>query len=240
MARTSRPDDISAWEPYTILFESAGPGTHAPQIIALDEGYVACVLFTKYEKRTAVYLYNPDSQTWSVPHIIGKGYESKRACAVFDPGSRRLHVVYTDSVGDARHRTLSAPYGSGDWSPSLDEPGNLVAEKAGANRGDDDLSLSADLSKNPASLALVHRAPDLRLHLKYYDGEKWSPKDVKIGLQDPEWLCDEASAVVDFTHGLGFVYWCQWKDAKVREENNAIGQLRFCLIRNVAALFVGK
>jgi len=240
VARTSRPGDISDWETYTILFKSAGPGTHAPQIVALDEGYIACVLFTKYEKRTAVYPYDPGSQAWGEPHIIGKGYESKRACAVFDPGSRRLHVVYTDSVGDARHRALSAPYGSGDWSPSLDEQGNLVAEKAGANRGDDDLSLSANLSENPASLALVHRGPDLRLHLKYYDGERWSPKDVKIGLQDPDWNCDEASVVVNFSHGLGFVYWCQWKDAKVREQNNAIGQLRFCLIEDVAALFMDE
>ena len=240
VSRTSRPDDITSWEPYTILFESAGPGTHAPQIISLDEGRVACVLFTKYEQRTAVYLYDPDSQTWGEPHIIGKGYQSKRACAVFDPGSRRLHVVYTDAVGDARHRALAAPYSPESWSPPLDKQGNLVAEKAGANKGDDDLSLSANLSRNPAPLALVHRGPDLRLHLRYYDGENWSPKDVNIGLQDPVWNCDEASAVVDFSHGLGFVYWCQWKDAKIREQKNGIGQLRFCLVRDVAVLFADE
>ena len=72
------------------------------------------------------------------------------------------------------------------------------------------------------------------------DGERRPLKDVKIGLQDPDWLCDEASAVVDFSHGLGFIYWYQWKDAKVREEKDAIGQLRFCLIKDVAALFVDK
>jgi len=237
VARSTRPDDISEWETHTVLFESAGPGTHAPQIIALDGGRMACVLFTKHEKRTAVYLYDPDSRTWGEPHIIGEGYESKRACAVFDPGSRRLHVVYTDSVGDVRHRALVAPYSSENWSPSLDKPGNLVAEKAGANKGDDDLSLSADLSENPATLALVHRGPDLHLHLKYYDGERWSAKDVKIGLQAPEWICDEASAVADSSHGLGFVYWCQWKDPEVRKQKNAIGQMRFCLIKDVAALF---
>ena len=237
VARTSRPDDITAWEPHHVLFESAGPGTHAPQIIALDEGRVACVLFVKHEKMTALFLYDPDSRGWGEPHVIGRGYESKRACAVFDPGARRLHVVYTDAKGDARHRALSAPYSPGDWSSPLDQPGTLVAVGAGANKGDDDLSLSVHLAQNPAPLALVHRGPDLGLHLRYYDGKSWSPKDMKIGLQDPDWSCDEASAVVDFSHGLGFVYWCQWKDPEVREKNDGIGQLRFCLVRDVADLF---
>lgn len=240
VARTCRPDDIASWEPHTVLFESARPGTHAPQIIALDIGHVACVLFARHEQRTAVYLYDPNSQTWGEPQIVGKGYESKRACAVFDPKSRRLHIVYTDSEGDARHRALVAPYGSGAWSPSLDDQGTLVAEKAGANKGDDDLSLSVNLSMNPASLAMVHRGPDLHLHLRYYDGIKWSPEDVRIGFQAPEWSCDEASAVADFSHGLGFVYWCQLRDEKVRKERDGIGQLRFCLIRDVAALFASR
>jgi len=170
VARTTRPDDITVWEPHHVLFKSSGGGTHAPQIIALDEGRVACVLFAQHEQVTAVYLYDPDSDTWEEPHVIGKGYKSKRACAVFDSGSRRLHVVYTDAKGDARHRALTAPYGSENWSPPLNEPGVLVAEKAGANKGDDDLSLSVNLSKNLAPLALVHRGPDLHLHLRYYTG----------------------------------------------------------------------
>ncbi len=237
VARTAHPDDVTAWKPHTVLFKSAGPGTHAPQILALDGGRVACVLFAKHEQMTALYIYDPDSRSWGGPQVVGKGYQSKRACTVFDPGSRRLHVVYTDSVGDARHRALAAPYGAEHWSPPLDGPGSLVAEEAGVSRGDDDLSLSADLSRNPAPLALVHRAPDLRLHLRYYDGAGWSPKEVKVGLQDPAWTCDEASAVADFSHGLGFVYWCRWKDPEVRAEKDGIGQLRFCLVRDVSALF---
>ena len=240
VARTTRPGDISEWAPHTVLFTSAGPGSHAPQILALDGGRVACVLFAKYEQMTAVFLYDPDAGAWDDPQVIGKGYQSKRACAVFDPGSRRLHVVYTDSVGDARHRALAAPYASESWSPSLGGPGALVAEKAGANKGDDDLSLSADLSMNPAPLALVHRGPDLRLHLRYYDGKSWSQRDVKIGLQDAAWMCDEASAVADFSNGLGFVYWCQWREAEVRKHKDGIGQLRFCLVRDIAALFAGE
>ncbi len=237
VARTVRPDDISAWRPHNVLFESAGPGTHAPQIVALDEGHVACILFVKHERMTMVYLYDPYLKMWDEPQIIGRAYESKRACGVFDPGSRRLHIVYTDLVGDARHRALTAPFGSGDWAPPLREQGNLVAEKAGANKGDDDLSLSADLSRNPAPLALVHRGQDLRLHLRYYDGKNWLPKDVKIGFQDVAWTCDEASAVVDFSHGLGFAYWCQWKDPDTKKQKDSIGQLRFCLVKDVAALF---
>lgn len=240
VARTTRPDDITAWQPHTILFESAGGGTHAPQIIALDQGHVACVLFTKYEKRTSVYLYDRAAQTWGQPHILCEAFQSKRASAVFDPGSRRLHVIYTDSVGDARHRALAAPYTRENWSPSLDEPGTLVAKEAGANQGDDDLSLSANLSKNPAPLALVHRGPDLRLHLRYYDGKSWLPNDVEIGLQDDAMTCDEASAVADFSNGLGFVYWCRWKDKELEKQKDAIGHLRFCLVKDVTALFADK
>ncbi len=236
-ARTTRPDDINRWEPHHVLFKSSGPGTHAPQIIALDEGRVACVLFAKHEQTTAVYVHDPASGAWGAPHVIGEGYQSKRACAVFDPGKRRLHVVYTDASGDARHRFLSAPYAAEDWSPPVDEPGILVADQAGANEGDDDLSLSADLSGNPGPLALIHRGPDLRLHLRYYDGTNWSAKDVRIGLHDPAWVCDEASAVADFSNGLGFLYWCQPADRKVREKRDGIGQLRFCLVRDVAGLF---
>ncbi|MFC1558327.1 hypothetical protein ACFL40_03130 [candidate division KSB1 bacterium] len=240
VARTCRPDDIMDWKPYHSLFKSSGPGSHAPQIIALDEEKVVCVLFAKYEKMTMVFLFNPDSGNWEKPHIIGKGYQSKRASAVFDPGSKRLHVVYTDSAGDARHRALSSPYSPDNWSPSLNQPGILVAKNAGTNKGDDDLSLSANLSKNPAPLALVHRGPDLHLHLKYYDGNQWSPKDIKAGLQDPEWICDEASAIADFSNGLGFLYWSGWKDPEIRKEKDNIGQLRFCLIKDVESLFVNR
>jgi hypothetical protein len=84
----------------------------------------------------------------------------------------------------------------------------LVAEDAGNNEGDDDISLSANLSRDPASLVLVHRGPDLHLHLKYYDGMNWQKKDVKIGLQDEAMICDEASAIADYSHGLAFIYWC--------------------------------
>ncbi|MBT4485632.1 MAG: hypothetical protein HOC71_18350 [Candidatus Latescibacteria bacterium] len=237
VARTSSSDNVIDWEPYHTLFKSSGPGSHAPQIIALDNGLVACVLFAKYELMTMVFLFNPISNEWGNPHIIGKGYQSKRASAVFDPGSRRLHVVYTDSQGDARHRSLTAPYNMGNWFPSLDEDGTLVATNAGSNTGDDDLSLSVNTSKNPAPLALVHRADDLHLHLKYYDGDQWSPKDVKVGLDDSEWICDEASAVADFSHGFGFLYASVPRDPEVRKKNDNIVQLRFCLIKNPEILF---
>ena len=237
VSRTVSPNNIRTWEQHRVLFESAGPGTHAPQIIALDDGRVACVLFVKHEQMTMVYLYNPNYRTWSQPQIIGGGYESKRASAVFDPGSRRLHIIYTDSVGDARYRNLTRPYGLENWSPKLNASGIIIAKEASVNRGDDDLSLSVNLSENPAPLALVHRGPDLHLHLKYYNGKDWSLKDVKIGLQDPRMTCDEATAVYDFTNGLGILYWCQWKDPKTRERKDNIGHLRFCLVKDIAELF---
>ena len=237
ISRSSAPDDIAHWEPHTVLIESTGPGTLAPQIIALDNGRMACVVFAQFEQNTQVYLYNSDTRSWGEPHIIGKAIRSKRASAVFDPAGNRLHVVYTDEKGDARYRALTEPYGREDWSPSLDIPGTLVAEHAGLNKGDDDLSLSIDTSKNPAALALIHRGPNLRLHLQYYNGSAWSDTGCSIGLQDESMTCDEASAVVDFSHGLGFVYWCQWSDPEVGKKNDSIGQLRFCLIRDVAALF---
>jgi len=198
---------------------------------------VALILFVKNELKTSVYLFDPRSHAWGSPHVLSGGYESKRASAVFDPGSRRLHIVYTDDAGDARHRFWAGPYTRESFSPPLDRPGTMVAPKAGANPGDDDLSLSANLSQNPAPLALVHRGPDLHLHLRYYDGKIWSPKDVRIGQQDPALMSDEASAVADFSHGLGFLYWRQWKDPQVRKQKDEIGQLRFGLVKDVAALF---
>jgi len=237
VARTTRPDDITEWGKHTVLFKSAAPGTHAPQIIALEEGRLALVLFVKHEQKTMLYLYDPATRSWGQPHIIGQGYESKRASAVLDPSTRRLHVVYTDQAGDARHRFLTAPYGEANWSPPLDRPGTLAAPKAGVTQGDDDLSLSADLSKKPAPLTLVHRGPDQHLHLRYYDGKTWSPKDVPVGTRNEALGCDEVSAVADFSHGLGFVYWCRWQDLEVRKQKEGFGQLHFTLIKDVAALF---
>lgn len=237
VARSSRPDDASQWEPHHVLYASGGPGTLAPQIVALDGGRVACVLFAKSEKMTGAFLYDPETRAWSGPQKIGEGFESKRASAVFDPAARRLHVVYTDGQGDARHRAWSAPYRVADWSPALEEPGALVAARAGVNKGDDDLSLAINPTRQPATLALLHRGPDQRLHLRYHDGRGWRPEDIPIGLQDPAMTCDEVSAVADFSSGLGFAYWCQWADPARREEKNGIGHLRFGLVRNVGALF---
>lgn len=158
VTRTTRPDDITAWQPHTVMFKSNGPGTHAPQIIALDQGRVALILFVKNELRTSVYLYDPRSHAWGSPHVLSGGYESKRASAVFDPGSRRLHIVYTDNAGDARHRAWAAPYDGASFSPPLDQPGTMVAPKAGANPGDDDLSLSANLAESRAAGAGAPRA----------------------------------------------------------------------------------
>lgn len=237
VARSLRPDDPTEWQPHTVVFQGAGGGSVAPQVVALSSGRVACVIHAKYEAMTTVALYNPVGGTWSFPQRIGSGTGSKRTCAVFDPGSERLHVVYTDSAGDARHRACTAPYDSSNWSPPLSEPGAVVARQAGTNQGDDDLTLSVDRSQNPAPLALVHRGPDLRLHLSYYNGAIWGPGDVKIGSQDPRFTCDEATAVEDFSQGLGFLYWARWANAADDEQHHSIGHMRFCLVRDVASLF---
>ena len=50
-------------------------------------------------------------------------------------------------------------------------------------------------------------------------------------------MSDEASAVADLSHGLGSLYRCQWKDPQVRKQKDEIGQLRFGLVKDVAALF---
>ena len=72
------------------------------------------------------------------------------------------------------------------------------------------------------------------------DGWKWLLEDIKIGVQDPAMTYDQASAVADFSHGLGFVYWCQWKNPQIREQKDGIGQLRFCLVSNVATLLTNN
>ena len=52
--------------------------------------------------------------------------------------------------------------------------------------------------------------------------------------------CDEASAVADFSHGLGFAYLASWKDPAVRIQKGERGQLRFGLVKDVEALFSSK
>lgn len=237
VARSLRPDDPSEWQPHTVVFQSAGGGSVAPQVVALDSGRVACVIFAKYEAMTTVAFYDPADETWSLPQKMGNGVGSKRTCAVFDPGSGRLHVVYTDSAGDARHRACTAPYGSSDWIPALTESGTLVAQQVGTNQGDDDLTLAVDRSQNPAPLALVHRGPDLRLYLSYYNGTLWASGNVNIGSQDPRFTYDEATAVEDFSQGLGFLYWGRWASDADNQQHNSIGHMRFCLIRDVPSLF---
>ena len=238
VARSERAGDASAWTEHEVLFHSTGPGTVAAQIIALGEGHVGCVIFAKHEQMTAVTFYDPGTGRWSEPEKIGTGSKrSKRTCGVYDAHTKRLHVVYTDERGDLRHRSCRAPYRTVDWSPPLAEAGTLVAVGAGTSAGDDDLTLSVDRSRKPAALALVHRGRDQRLHLRYYDGKAWLRKDVSIGLADERFGCDEASAVEDFSHGLGFIYWCQWLDDAEKRRHNAVGQMRFCLVKDVKALF---
>ena len=240
VARSTGPDDPSAWEPHSVIYHSPGPGTVAPQVVALAGGRVGCMVYSKHDKATYFLLFDAESGVWSEPLVVGReSGRSKRTCAAVDPGTGRLHFVYIDENEDARHRYCEAPYGPGDWVPAPEEPGVLVARSAGSNSADDDLTLSVRGSKSPAPLALVHRGTDQRLHLKYYDGTAWHPQDVPIGLQDPKFTCDEATAIEDFSHGLGFAYWCRWADRAEDERHNSIGMIRFCRVDDVAALFEG-
>jgi hypothetical protein len=236
VARSTLPDDISAWDPHTVLIRDR-QGTLAPQIIGLSGGQVGCVVFSKGDEGTLFFHHSPDTHRWGDPIRIGEGRASKRTSAVFDPESGRLHVVYTDSDGSARHRWAASPYGRDEWTPPVTEPGMLVTTGVGMTNGDDDLTLSINSSISPAPLALVRRGPDQMLYLHYFDGVRWMPEGVAVGSRDEALACDEASAVADFAHGLGFVYWCQWRDPDVRKEHDNIGVLRFCHIRDVAALF---
>ncbi|MBW7997415.1 MAG: hypothetical protein FVQ81_12745 [Candidatus Glassbacteria bacterium] len=237
VARSSEPVDISAWEPFDSVYLSPGQGTLAPQIIGLDQGKVSLVLFSQAANGLFHLGYDPASGSWSEPLKIGSSYKSKRASAVFDPGSRRLHVVYTDSTFALRHRWLAAPYADENWYPPLSEAGNLVSTIAGADTGDDDLSLSVNPGTNPATLALLHRGPDEYLRLRYYDGREWIKKEINVGANDQELSCDEVSAVADFSQGLAFVYWCRWRSPSTAGRRNKIGCVRFGLIKDVAGLF---
>jgi len=117
------------------------------------------------------------------PDGIGERYEIDRirpsegevASLVFDPGSKRLHLVYLDPNGDLRHRSLFPPYRPNNWIPKLGggSKGYPVA------KGVDDFALSIDKSKNPARLIVVYIRKGEVLR-RDYDGVVWSDREFKL------------------------------------------------------------
>jgi len=123
------------------------------------------------------------------PDGIGRRYEIDRihpsegevAGLAFDPGSKRLHLVYLDRNGDLRHRSLFPPYRPNNWIPKLGggSKGYPVAKSV------DDFALSIDKSENPARLIVVYIRKGEVLR-RDYDGVSWSDREFKLPLPSGE------------------------------------------------------
>jgi len=150
----------------------------------------------------AASIYNPDTGKWSPEVEVAMGHTTHRlrGVAEFDPGSKRLHLLYPDEQGDIRHKILSAPYGPDNWSPKAGEDilGELVVKGT-----DDDLTIALDYSRSPATITLVYRK-DGMVYRKNYDGEKWLNNDTPLAHVTEH--SAELSLNVDSSNKLGLLF----------------------------------
>lgn len=180
------PNDITQWIPESVCIPVKG--RHAMDAAALDEGklYAASILTTDGKLYGNLY----DGQQWGQsPTLIADSVtktagDDRRLALEFDPTQKRLHLVYVDAQSTLRHRTLDAPYGLGNWSPSLAEPGRELAPNVFT------CALCVDASREPYDLVITygvekHCGRDKRertgeLYARRFDGREWQGEPVLV------------------------------------------------------------
>lgn len=211
VSRSVQADDISEWQSPQVLYQAKGEGTLTVQVVALDEGRVYCVLFSQPDVGIYGTLYDPQRSQWESPYLISEGNAaSKRAVASFDPGSRRLHLVYIDNAGTLRHKILAAPYRQEDWSPKagIHVPGTEIAANVTTGCGiNDNISISIDTSRSPAPLVVAYHQQTPHYKLRRYNGRAWDREEIPIGMQDSTRYVDEISLIRNFSDKLGLIYY---------------------------------
>ena len=225
VVRSSRPGDISKWQPATDLFKASGNGTITTQVIALDEGKVFCIIFSQPDVKIYGTLYNPETEKWQTPYVIAQGnHNSKRVVASFDPGSKHLHLVYINDSDMLMYKMLSTPYGEKNWTPfaGSNVRGIEIASKVTTwPWTDNNISLSIDTSTVPAHLVVAyhHKTPHYRI--RFYNGKNWAQKDIPIGDQKTNRIADEISMIRNFSEKLGLIYYLR------PEKNSSNGEVHF-------------
>jgi hypothetical protein len=145
------------------------------QVCGLDDG--RSFYLTVHSDHLGGILYEPDGgfeEEYKIAQVA-HGSRGTTAHMVFDPGSRRLHLVYVDAGGDVRHRVLYHPYRPNNWVPKIDAgmKGELIVG------GVEDFALGIDRSENPASLTLIY-VKDGGVWRRDYDGVSWLDDEIRI------------------------------------------------------------
>lgn len=207
--RSVQPDDHSEWGQPVAVSPPNEEGNAVPDMVALEGGRVLAVSYlgvNYWEQPNGmaelyVSLYEP-GEGWSPPYRLMEASNSIRSVAEYDPASRRVHLLYGDPAGNLRHRTLEAPHGRADWSPS---PGTLVAGAVKNGTGVEfDISFGLDHTRSPAGIWVAYLQQGL-YELRYFDGEDWTPGRYSLD-DNPTGPHNEATMLRDVSERVGLVY----------------------------------
>ncbi|MFC1817393.1 hypothetical protein ACFL0M_16015, partial [Thermodesulfobacteriota bacterium] len=194
-----------------LLFKASAKGTITVQVIALDDAGVFAVIFSQPDAKVYGFLYDPGAGKWESPYAISEGNSKrKRTGASFDPGTKRLHLVYINNSGALMHKILSTPYKKGDWFPKADKQlsGIMIVSNVIAQPNvNDNISLSIDTSKMPAPLVVAYHKDTPYYYLRRYNGKVWEKEDFPIGIHKSNQYVDEISLIRDFSERLSLVYY---------------------------------
>ena len=222
--RSTRPNDISEWEPDVRYINRKGDGpipddrnswkkigSTVHENLVLEDGKSYAFGMMTVERVGRLYGNLHDGEKWGAKETeIATGMSSwagtdRRLCAIFDKTARVIHLAYVDGGGDLFYRNAHTPYGEGDWS----EPIQLQPFKTFT------VVLSLDTSHQPNHVyalfgkTLYEDKKDLRntygaLYLQKFDGQAWS-EPVLVSEPDTEdnWY---PNMNADLKHGVGVLY----------------------------------
>jgi hypothetical protein len=177
---------VAEWLPAAVCLPV--PGRHALDAAAMDDErlYVASILTTDGKLYGNLY----DGRKWEdAATLIADGLtnvagDDRRLALQFDPGRRRLHLVYVDAGSTLRYRSLSFPYRPSDWRPVLSEPGSELVSHVFT------CALSVDTSRDPLEVVVTyglekHVGRDKRrrtgeLYARRFDGERWQSEPLLV------------------------------------------------------------
>ena len=210
-ARSLRPHDISEWEPQrrAIHHVSDMKSSEIHENIPLDDGksYVIAMLSVDGEGRLYGNLFDGEKRDDDV--LLAENMSTvrgsdKRMAAVWDPGTRTIHLSYVDHDSVLWYRTCSSPYRAEDWS----DPVRLQPFKVFTN------VMSLDTSRDPAQVCLLYgktmfehadpRWQSGELYVTKYGGGAWSePVLVSEPSTTDNWY---PNMNADVSRGIGVLY----------------------------------
>ncbi len=219
--RSTRPNDISEWEPDMRCIEHTSDkpvdknswkkiGSTAHENLTLEDGksYVFGMMTVGGAGRLYGNLF--DGEKWGTKSIeLATGMSTwagtdRRMCAVFDKAAKVIHLAYVDGGGNLWYRNAKTPYSANDWS----KPVQLQPFKTFT------VVLSLDTSHQPAHVYVLFgktlfEGKDLRntygaLYLQRFDGQSWS-EPVLVSEPDTEdnWY---PNMNADVKCGIGILY----------------------------------